>query len=240
MQRYDPGDAASLRREVTDPDGVPTDATVTFSYLVPGQTVWSSASTTHNGTGIYDVSISELIKGLYRYKWNVSGPITDVTTGRFYVADEDAEVPPLAAFELLARKLGGEVADFDDTEFDRGCYLLDEASELIRDVAGKTWIDDDTGALLEVPRRIARICVAAAARAFNNPEGLSQRTMGDSSKSYDRTNREGGEVVYLTDAEKADVIKAAGRSGFTSVTLTSPYSADYGTDLDTWAMVTAE
>lgn len=240
MQRYDPGDAASLRREVRDPDGTLTDATVVFEFLPPGSSTWASASTTHNGVGIYDVLITELIKGLYRYKWTISGTIDDVSTGRFYVADEDAEVPPLASFDLLAKKLGGEVEEFDDTEFDRGCYLLDEASEIIRDVAEKTWIDDDTGALLDVPRAVARVCVAAAARAFNNPEGLSQRSLGDSSKSYDRTGREGGEVVYLTDAEREIIVKAAGKSGFAAVTLTSPYSADYGRTLDTWEAVTVE
>lgn len=238
MQRYDPGDTASLRREVRDPDtGELTDATVTFEYQAPGSSTWAGASATHNGTGIYDVNLSDLTEGVYRYRWAVNGPIEDVTKGSFYVADEDAELPPLASFESLARKLGGDPADFDVNERDRAEYLLDEASELIRDVAEKTWVSD-SGALVDVPRRIARICVAAAARAFDNPEGLVQRTMGDSSKSYDRTNREGGEVVYLTDAEVADIRKASGASGFQSVTLTSPYSPD--ADIDTWTLVTAE
>lgn len=239
MQRYDPGDTAELRREVKDPDGVLTDTTVVFEYLTPGATVWSGASVSHNGVGIYDAVITELIDGLYKYRWTTSGAVADVLTGRFYVADEGDELPPLAPFDRLANKLGATVDDFDDVEFDRGCYLLDEASEMIRDVAGKTWVDEDTGALTEVPRRVARICVAAAARAFNNPEGLAQRTIGDSSKSYDRTGREGGEVVYLTDAEKADIVKAAGGGvGFQSVTLTSPYSGE--AELDTWELVTAE
>lgn len=238
MQRYDPGDTAGLRREVRDPDGTLTDATVVFESQAPGSAIWVTGTVTHTATGIYDASVVDVVDGLYRYRWTASGAVEDVTTGRFYVADEGDELPPLAPFDLLARKLGGEVEDFDDVEFDRGCYLLDEASELIRDVAGLTWVDEDTGELLDVPRRVARICVAAAARAFNNPDGLTQRSIGDSSKSYDRSGREGGEVVYLTDAERADIVKAGGGSGFRAVTLVSPYSAD--AELDTWDLVTAE
>lgn len=236
MRRYDPGDTASLRRVVEDPDGVPTDATVSFAYLAPGDDVPASASVTHNGVGIYDVSISGLVRGVYRGTWAVSGPVEEITYVSFYVAEADAELPPLASFELLARKLGAEPDDFDDAERARGEYLLDEASELIRDVAGKTWSDEDD-VPAAVPRRVARICIAAAARAFDNPEGLTQRVIGDSSKGYDRSGREGGEVVYLTDAEKADIVKAAGGSGFVAITLTSPYSGDL---VDPWVAVNAE
>src|SRR6187402_2916748 len=124
MQRYDPGDTASLRREVRDPDsGALLDATVVFEYLPAGETVWVSGSVTHNGTGIYDAIIAEVTDGLWQYRWTTSGAIADVTKGRFYVADEGDELPPLAPFERLAAKLGGTVEDFDDVEFDRGCAL---------------------------------------------------------------------------------------------------------------------
>jgi hypothetical protein len=138
---------------------------------------------------------------------------------------------------MLARKLGALPDDFDEVERTRGEYLLDEASEVIRDLAGKTWLTT-TNALDSVPRAVARVCVAAAARAFENPHGLVQRSIGDSSKSYDRSKREGGEIVYLTDSEERTVLKAAGVSTFVAVTLTSPYSSDL--DLTVWEQVTAE
>jgi len=135
---------------------------------------------------------------------------------------EDEDLPPLAPFSALVRKLGYTP---DGAEADRAEHLLAEASELIRDVAGKDYVTED-GILDVVPRRVAKICVAAAFRAFNNPEGLTQRSIGDSSKSYDRTNREGGEDVYLTEAEERSIRRAAGSSSMASVTLVTPYNVE--------------
>jgi len=129
--------------------------------------------------------------------------------------------PPLASLERLGKKIGYTPTE---GEADRAESLLAEASELIRDVAGKTWLDVGETAVVDVPHRVQNICVAAAYRAFTNPEGLTQRSLGDSSKSYDRTGREGGEDVYLTDDEQRSVRKAAAGSSFASVTLVSPYS----------------
>lgn len=140
----------------------------------------------------------------------------------------DESVPALAGIARFSRKLGYTPTG---AESERAEHLLDEASELIRDVAGQTWLNDD-GTLGAVPRRIANICVAAAFRAFGNPEGLSQRSLGDSSKSYDRTGREGGEDVYLTAAEERDIRRSNGGS-MISVTLVTPY--DVETVEDVWA-----
>lgn len=147
---------------------------------------------------------------------------------------ESEDLPPLAPLSALVRKLGYTP---EDEEADRAEHILSEASDLIRDTGGVDWVDDN-GVLSGVPRRVAQICVAVAYRAFTNPEALSQRTIGDSSKSFDRAKREGGEAVYLTEAEEKAVQKAAGTSGMVSVTLISPY--DNGTLLDPWDAVTAE
>jgi hypothetical protein len=152
--------------------------------------------------------------------------------------DDDDTLPPLASLESLVRKLGTTVDDLPPGEAERGQHLLEEASELIRDVADKTWIDDVTGDVSAVPRRVRMICIASAFRAFTNPEALTQRTIGDSSKSFDRAKREGGEAVYLTDSEKKAIQGAAGTSGMVQVTMISPYDA--GTLADPWAAVTAE
>lgn len=228
MRRFDLGDPIPLRYVATDPDtGAAVVISGTFTLTkTDGTTV--EIATTSGGTGILDVIVpAEVVTvvGRYSYEWDISGGVSDTEVGYFYLGAVDDEVPPIASFALLARKLGAGVDDFDEAERDRGEYLLDEASELIRDVAGKTWLTT-ANALDAVPRRIARICVAAAARAFENPHALSQRTTGDRSTSFDRSGREGGEVVYLTDAEEADVRRYGTRSTFHSVTLVSPYSSD--------------
>jgi hypothetical protein len=229
MRRYDLGDAASLRREPRNPDGqIPDNITVTFSVVKPsGQVYTPPVVPNEDVDGAFDVTIpgSELDEyGPYDFAWAVAGDVTDVSTGQFYVGEPESALPPLASFEQLCRKLGYTPSD---SERDRAEHLLDEASELIRDVAGQTWTDDD-GALDGVPRRVGLICVAAAYRAFTNPEGLTQRSIGDSSKSYDRNGVDGGEDVYLTPAEEKTIRGAAGMSSLTVVTLVSPYSADAG------------
>lgn len=241
MRRFDLGDPIPLRYVATDPDtGAPVAITAALVLAKPDGTTYDGVPQT-GGTGIADVVIPAAqasTPGRYRYVWTITGGVEDTDDGYFYVAAAEDDAPPLASFAMLARKLGADPSDFDDPERDRGEYLLAEASELIRDTAGKTWLTA-ANALDNVPRRVASICVAAAARAFENPHGLSQRSIGDSAKSYDRAGREGGEVVYLTDVEERDVRKAAGGSSFVAVTMTSPYSADAG-DLDVWGQVLAE
>jgi len=134
----------------------------------------------------------------------------------------DADLLPLATLEQLGKKLGYIPTG---AEADRATECLAEASELIRDVADTTWTDD-AGQLVDVPARVRRICLDVAYRAFTNPEALTQRSIGDSSKSWDRTGREGGEAVYLTEAEERAIRKAAGGSSFAAVTLASPYGGD--------------
>jgi hypothetical protein len=229
MRRYDPGDKAALRHTVVDEDGTPTDATVAFTYTPPGGDP-TPLTPTHGATGVYDVLVPAPDYGVYSWVWSVSGTIVDFETGKFYVADNDSLLlPPLASFDLFVRKLGYTPTG---PEADRAGDMLDAASTLIRDLAAKTWVDTDTGALQDVPRRVARVCVESAYRAFGNPEALTQRGIGDSNKSFDRAKREGGEAVYLTKREEDDVLAAAGSSTFAAITLVSPYSADQL--LDPW------
>lgn len=136
-----------------------------------------------------------------------------------------ADLPPLATFEQFVDRLGYTP---EGDEADRALARLVDASELIRDEAEEDWVDESE-VLETVPRRVQSICIDAALRAFTNDEALTQRSIGDSSKSWDRSRREGGEMVYLTEAEKRAVRKAAGKSTFRAVTLVSPYD---GTDSD--------
>lgn len=233
LRRYDPGDSVTLLRSVEDSAGTPTDATVALTVTLPdGSTATPVVS--HPDTGEYAASVPVTAYGVYRYMWSVTGAVVDVSTGSFYVADDVDVLPPLASLDRLIRKLG--YTPTPESELDRAAANLDAASDLIRDVAGKTWADPDTGALESVPRRVVSICVEATYRAFSNPEALSQRSIGDSSKSWDRAGREGGEGVFLTSAEEESVRKASETSSFASIQVVSPYS---GVDLDTEDLVWA-
>lgn len=239
MRRYTAGSAVALRYIARDLGGNPIATSVACVVTNPdGEEV--PVDVTTDALGVYDATVSgadtAAAQGPWDFAWRASGVVEQVKEGQFYVAPLGAELPPLAAFEKLSAKIGYVP---EDSERDRAEALLDEASELIRDVAGKTWTEAN-GELQEVPYRVRSICVAAAFRAFDNPEGLTQRSIGDSSKSYDRTGREGGEIVYLTDAEEKAIRKAAGGStgGMVSVTLVSPYSGD--PLLSGWEAVVAE
>jgi hypothetical protein len=138
-----------------------------------------------------------------------------------------ADLPPLASAAQLAVRLGYADGEFPtEAETDRAEALLIDASELIRDEADENWVNGAETALEGVPRRVEKICLAVAYRAFVNPEALTQKSIGDSNKSYDRARVHGGEAVYLTEAEAKAVRKAAGSSSFVSVTMVSPWSGD--------------
>lgn len=238
MQRYDPGDSADLRHIVRDLDGALTAADVDFEITKPSGEVVPVAPSTPS-VGIYDVTVPPSILdelGRYRYEWQVSGDVSNTRSGALYVADADDvdELPPLVDIERLFAKIGYVP---DGAELDRAAELLDEASELVRDIAGKTWANETTGVVTEVPRRVRSITVESAYRAFTNPEGLSQRTIGDSSKSWDRSGREGGQIVYLTDDEERAIRKASGSSSMTVVQLVSVYG---GVETDPWVAVNAQ
>lgn len=112
---------------------------------------------------------------------------------------------PLADITDLEDRLG---RIFTGEEATRVVALLDDASALVRDEAGLTWIDPDTNLLTVVPGSIRAVVLRAAERAVRNPDGFSAESAGD--YSYQRTNVEPG--VYLTDAERRIVRKALGRS----------------------------
>lgn len=120
-------------------------------------------------------------------------------------------LPALADIDGIKARLG--VTTIDET---RAQALLDDASAIIRDEAGKDWVTD--GDLSEdLPPIVVTICYAVAIRAFRNPEGLRSETVGGEARAYFSSD------VFLTDAEAATIRKAAGKSMIGSITLTSPY-----------------
>lgn len=113
---------------------------------------------------------------------------------------------PLASVTDLEARIGRE---FSDAELSRIYALLDDASALARDVAGKTWIDPVTEELLPVPGSVRWAVLRAAERAVRNPQGFSSESAGD--YSYQRTGVEPG--VYLTEGEEKAILRSLGRSG---------------------------
>jgi hypothetical protein len=113
---------------------------------------------------------------------------------------------PLADVADLETRLG---RTFEGAEAARALALLDDASALARDVAGRTWTDPVTGALLTVPGSVRWAVLRAAERAIRNPDGFSSESAGD--YSYQRTGVQPG--VYLTDGEERAIRGAIGKSG---------------------------
>lgn len=114
-------------------------------------------------------------------------------------------LPAFAALEQFAARLPGGIDAADET---RAQAALDDASALIRLEAGKTWTTDDE-LDDDVPDIILTVCVAAARRAFNNPDGVRSESTG----SYSVSLADSSGDVYLTKAERGHVRRAAGRTG---------------------------
>jgi Gp19/Gp15/Gp42-like protein len=113
---------------------------------------------------------------------------------------------PLASVSDLEARLGRTFAGDETT---RALALLDDASALVRDVAGKTWINPDTGALQPVPGTIRWVVLRATERAVRNPDGFSSESAGD--YSYQRVGVEPG--VYLTEGEERAIRRGVGKTG---------------------------
>lgn len=113
---------------------------------------------------------------------------------------------PLADITDIEARLG---RTFSGDEHTRVEALLDDASALVRDEAGITWIDPETGLLTTVPGSIRAVVLRSVERAVRNPQGFSAESAGD--YSYQRTNVEPG--VYLTDSERQIIRRATGRTG---------------------------
>lgn len=113
----------------------------------------------------------------------------------------------LASVQDVEQRLGRAIPD-NSGELGRVTALLDDASALVRDAAGTTWIDADGGSL-PVPNTIRYVVLRAVERAIRNPDGFSAESDGD--YSYQRTGVEPG--VYLTEGEEKAIRRAMGRTG---------------------------
>ena len=94
--------------------------------------------------------------------------------------------------------------------------LLDDASALVRDLAGRDFTEG-------TPRSLVPVVYEAARRAYDNPAGYDSETIG----SYTWRNERSGSGVYLNDLERRAVLRAVEEST-RSVTLESPYELGVG------------
>lgn len=122
-------------------------------------------------------------------------------------------LPAFATLVEFAARIHGGI---DDTDEPRAQAALDDASTLIRDAADKTWVTDDE---LDdpIPDVLRIVCLAAARRAFNNPDGIRSESAG----SYSVSLADSSGDVYLTKKEEARVRAAAGKAGLGSIGLTT-------------------
>lgn len=128
-------------------------------------------------------------------------------------------LPPLAGLEDLSARLGVTFDSGSADELRASAALLD-ASSLIRAVAGATWVDgEDSGAALsdDLPDIVVTIALAVAARAYRNPGGAAQASVGDVSVSF--TGAAGADAIFLTRLEERQIRLASGVSSARSVGL---------------------
>ena len=130
--------------------------------------------------------------------------------------------PPLATVAALGLRLGITLAGADA---ERAAAVLDDASALIRGEAGAEWLDAE-GALSGVPAVVESVALAVAYRAFRNPDGVSQTSLGDASVAYDRGT--GQAAVYLTRDERRAIRRAAGTTAVGAIELVSPWAMPAG------------
>lgn len=113
-------------------------------------------------------------------------------------------LPAFASVEQLDARTPGGVAAADEA---RALAALEDASTMVRSVAGKTWVTDgelDDG----IPDVVVVVTITVARRILANPDGVVQRSIDD----YSERLADAQSDVYLTRAERRAVRAAAGKS----------------------------
>lgn len=132
-------------------------------------------------------------------------------------------LPALADLEALAARLPSGISEDDEP---RAQAALDDASALIRAESGEDWVTDDATPVLDedtLPDVAVTVCLAAARRAFVNPDGVTAEAIDGYSTQY----RNDSADVYLTRAERRLIRRAAGL-GTVGVQRTTRTDYDYG------------
>jgi hypothetical protein len=129
-------------------------------------------------------------------------------------------MPALATVADLEVRLGVDVGSLAGADLARAEAALADVSAVVREEAGKTWVDDDD-VTITAPASALAVVYAASLRIYRNPDGFVSENLGGSySYSY------GDSEAILTDTERALIRKAATAStgGVLSVVTPSAYS----------------
>jgi len=110
--------------------------------------------------------------------------------------------PPLSALETRLGLPEGELIDEDRK---RAEAALDDATTLALAEVSPARADRWTA---NAPSVVRLVILKAARREYENPQGLTQETLGEHMIGNSQTSG-----VYLTPAEVAQLQRAAGRSG---------------------------
>jgi hypothetical protein len=117
-------------------------------------------------------------------------------------------VTALATVDQLQARLG--TGELEPTDLARAEAVLEDASQVVRDVAKQPDWDDQT-----VPAGAVQIVLAVSVRAFRNPDGLTRQRLGDAEWGYYRGAEPG---VYLTEQEMDRLTSTLTSSGFRVMT----------------------
>lgn len=139
MATYDVGDAVAFRHEVRNTDGALTSATVVLTVTSPSG-VESTPVVTETSTGVYDsTGLVVSAAGLWGYRWNVSGNVTDVVYGTFSVATQG---PPSYVTTSAVKSALGKLSSDDRDELIS--QATRSASRLIDRRTGRQFWADNT------------------------------------------------------------------------------------------------
>lgn len=128
-------------------------------------------------------------------------------------------LPALASTDALGVRLGGTL---DGADLSRAQAALDDASTLIRAIAGTDWVIDDDPPVLatDLPDIVASVCLAVAERKYRNPDALRSEQLGSYQVAYDS-----GSGIFLTTDEAALIRRAIGTAAVGSVAMEGPFDA---------------
>lgn len=135
MTAYDLGDGVNLDHLVYDRDNAPIAATVALAVTNPSG-VTTNPTITNPALGHYRAAtFTANVVGVWSYVWTVSGTVTDVAAGSFYVTDPAPA--PYVTLPEMKRYLG--IGDTDTADDERLASALDSVSREIESVCGRVF-----------------------------------------------------------------------------------------------------
>lgn len=139
-QSYDIGDAPDFRHYVRNGDGVLTAATVVFTFIAPDNTTQTPPVTTVSA-GTYDCTLPALAQvGAWFLIVDVTGAITDRTTGQFYV--DNPAAPHYAGLYTVKLAVLGVDGVADTTRDALFLGAIEAASRQVENTCGRVFYRD--------------------------------------------------------------------------------------------------